>query len=214
MHDRARGSTSATIARSDVPSARFSGMPSHPASSGTITSPPPMPEESARRSRRRPRSRRGSGPSPVAGSRRRGSRAPRMMPTACQPSRRAVTSSRRCVSTSLVSQRPDDGAPMPGPTIQAPRGGRARRPAGRRARPRARSGRSPAAAWRGRRSAAPRAGLDARASSRCRRRPRTAPTSTPGDETDRDRRARSGRRHRAAHRSSSAARASTSRSPR
>ena len=37
------GITSATIASSEVPSARFSGIPSTPARSGTMMSPPPIP---------------------------------------------------------------------------------------------------------------------------------------------------------------------------
>ena len=39
------GITSTTIASSEVPSARFSGMPSQPASSGTMISPPPIPSK-------------------------------------------------------------------------------------------------------------------------------------------------------------------------
>ena len=48
------GTTSATIASSEVPSARLSGIPSQPARSGTITSPPPMPRRPETRPARAP----------------------------------------------------------------------------------------------------------------------------------------------------------------
>ncbi len=192
------GTTSATIARSEVPSARFSGIPSQPASSGTITSPPPMPEETGHEA--------GDGPDPSEdrGRRRRGlaaaarSRVSRRIATACQPRRRAVTTRSSVVSIEPVSQAPTAAPTMPGPTSQpaARTSSSPRRPVGERARER---GREDHRQRRGegddRRRPEQRPGC--RASSRCRRRPRTAPRARPATRPISDRRvAMSSRRHR------------------
>ncbi len=142
-------------------------------------------------------------------------RVSRTIAIACHPRRSAVTRSSIAVSIEVREPGAQGRSREAGPDEPGrQRGCRARHGAGRRARQRARSGRSPAEAWPAPRSAEPRAAPGYRGSSRCRLPPRTTPRALR-------RRDRSRRRSRCrptsseqTHRSSSAARTSTSRSPR
>ena len=95
-----------------------------PPSSGTMMSPPPMPSSPLTNPATSPMPRNidGVASNAAARSARPRVRAPRRMPTACQASRTAVTTSSRWVSTHVGQRGAGDRPPRcPGPTIHADR---------------------------------------------------------------------------------------------
>ena len=98
-----------------MPRARFKGRPHQPASSGTITRPPPIPSSPDTTPATNPitaKTPRETARAGASGSSPREGRA-RMMPTDCQPSRAAVTNSRSVGSIHCVASAPSTAPTSP-----------------------------------------------------------------------------------------------------